>query len=122
MSPSGMRLVGLKIPLADLFGIVTFYHHFSCTSPGQRAPRVCMGPVCCLRGGKDIIEDLREEGAISMPCAGRCDDFVPVLEGHKVLVGARSDTLAVPTFAFTSRKSGWNRRVRLRLDSNPWQI
>ncbi len=86
---------GLKIPLADLFGIVTFYHHFSCTSPGQRAPRVCMGPVCCLRGGKDIIEDLREEGAISMPCAGRCDDFVPVLEGRKVLVGASSDTLAV---------------------------
>jgi NADH-quinone oxidoreductase subunit F len=53
-----------------------------------------MGPVCSLEGGKEIIEDLREEGATAMPCAGRCDDFVPVLEGHKVFVGANSDTLA----------------------------
>lgn len=84
---------GLKIPLADLFGIVTFYHHFSRSAPGQCAPRVCMGPVCCLGGGKEIIEDLKAEGAAAMPCAGRCDDFVPVLEGHSVRVGAKSDTL-----------------------------
>lgn len=85
--------VGLKVPLADLFGIVTFYHHFSRTAPGQGAPRVCMGPVCRLEGGKEIIEDLKAEGAAAMPCAGRCDDFVPVLEGHNVRVGASSDTL-----------------------------
>ena len=84
---------GLKIPLADLFGIVTFYHHFSRTAPGQGAPRVCMGPVCCLGGGKEIIENLKAEGAAAMPCAGRCDDIVPVLEGHSVRVGAKSDTL-----------------------------
>ena len=85
--------VGLKIPLADLFGIVTFYHHFSRTAPGQGAPRVCMGPVCRLEGGKEIIEDLKAEGAAAMPCAGRCDDCVPVLEGHSVRVGESSGTL-----------------------------
>ena len=28
--------VGLRIPLADLFGTVTFYHHFSRTAPGAK--------------------------------------------------------------------------------------
>ena len=85
--------VGLKIPLADFFGIVTFYHHFSRNPPGQAAPRVCMGPVCCLQGGKEIFEALKDEGAQAMPCAGRCDDFVPVLKGHCVSVGVNSITL-----------------------------
>ena len=84
---------GLKIPLADLFGTVTFYPHFSRTAPGQSAPRVCTGPVCCLRGGKALLEALEVDGAIPMPCAGRCDDFVPVLKGHQVLIGTSPDAL-----------------------------
>ncbi len=85
--------VGLKIPLADLFGSVTFYHHFSRTPPGQSVPRVCTGPVCCLVGGKEILEALKADGATPMPCAGRCDDFVPVLKGHTVFIGASPDAL-----------------------------
>ena len=42
---------GLRIPLADLFGTVTFYHHFAREPLGQRAPRVCTGPVCWMRNG-----------------------------------------------------------------------
>jgi len=85
--------VGLKIPLADLFGTVTFYHHFSRTSPGQSAPRVCTGPVCCLVGGLEILEALKGQGATPMPCAGRCDDFVPVLRGHTVFTGTNPEAL-----------------------------
>ena len=86
--------VGIKIPLADLFGTVTFYHHFSRMAPGQEAPRVCTGPVCCLVGGNEILAALKAEGATAMPCAGRCDDFVPVLRGHQVLIGVEADALA----------------------------
>ena len=95
LSEEAMRQVvrGLKIPLADLFGTVTFYHHLSRTPPGQSAPRVCTGPVCCMRGGEKILEALRNDGATPMPCAGRCDDPVPVLKGHTVLVGTSPDTL-----------------------------
>ena len=85
--------VGLRIPLADLFGTVTFYHHFSRTAPGQSAPRVCTGPVCCLVGGNEILAALKDDGATPMPCAGRCDDFVPVLKGHQVLIGVDPDGL-----------------------------
>ena len=87
--------VGLRIPLAELFGTVTFYHHFAREAPGQDAPRVCTGPVCRLQGGLEILEALREEGATEMPCAGRCDDCVPVLKGHQVFIGKQVDTLSV---------------------------
>ncbi len=87
--------VGLRIPLAELFGTLTFYHHFAREAPGQDAPRVCTGPVCRLQGGLEILEALKAEGATEMPCAGRCDDCVPVLKGHEVFVGKQADTLSV---------------------------
>ena len=48
ISEESIRAVskGLKIPLAELFGTVTFYHHFSREKPGKSAPRVCTGNVC----------------------------------------------------------------------------
>ncbi|RKU29249.1 hypothetical protein C6497_06690 [Candidatus Poribacteria bacterium] len=87
--------VGLRIPLAELFGTVTFYHHFAREAPGQTAPRVCTGPVCRLQGGLEILNALKSEGATEMPCAGRCDDCVPVLKEHQVLTGKDVGTLSV---------------------------
>jgi NADH-quinone oxidoreductase subunit F len=77
----------LKHPLADLYGTVTFYHHFSREAPGKAAPRVCTGNVCCLNGGKELLAALADQGATAMPCAGRCDEMVPVIIGDQVLVG-----------------------------------
>ena len=82
---------GLRIPLADLFGTVTFYHHFARTEGGLAAPRVCTGPICCLSGAKELLEGL--EGATAMPCSGRCDEPIPVLCGSQTLVGLRADEL-----------------------------
>ncbi|MDE0315296.1 MAG: NAD(P)H-dependent oxidoreductase subunit E [Candidatus Poribacteria bacterium] len=87
--------IGFRIPLAELFGTLTFYHHFAREAPGQSAPRVCTGPVCRLQGGLEILEALKTEGATPMPCAGRCDDCVPVLKGHQVLTGKQADALSV---------------------------
>ena len=86
---------GLRIPLAELFGTLTFYHHFAREAPGQEAPRVCTGPVCRLQGGLEILAALKDEGATPMPCAGRCDDCIPVLKGHEVSVGKQVDMLSV---------------------------
>jgi NADH-quinone oxidoreductase subunit F len=83
----------LRIPLADLYGTVTFYHHFAREPQGLHAPRVCTGPVCALRGGPALLAALAEQGATPMPCAGRCDEPVPVLQGHQVLVGSSVDQL-----------------------------
>lgn len=77
----------LKIPVAELFATVTFYHHFSRELPGKSAPRVCTGNVCSMNGGKELLDSLKQEGATAMPCAGRCDDMIPVIRGDQVYVG-----------------------------------
>jgi len=93
ISEEAIRAVGdgLKIPVAEVFGTVTFYHHFSREAPGQNAPRVCTGPVCKYLGGPKMLETLKD--ATHMACAGRCDDGVPVLQGHEVRVGRSADSL-----------------------------
>jgi NADH-quinone oxidoreductase subunit F len=82
-----------RIPLAELYGTVTFYHHLDRAAPGQAAPRVCTGPVCCLQGGRELLESLRKEGASAMACSGRCDQTVPVLKGHETWIGRTADSL-----------------------------
>ena len=76
----------LRIPLADLYGTVTFYHHFARAEGGLRRPRVCTGPICRQRGALEIVNNL--EGAEEMPCAGRCDDPTPLLIGHETFVAS----------------------------------
>ncbi|MDF1859722.1 MAG: NADH-ubiquinone oxidoreductase-F iron-sulfur binding region domain-containing protein [Verrucomicrobiales bacterium] len=95
LSEDSIRAVSdsLKIPIAELWGTVTFYHHFSREAPGKSAPRVCTGNICCLNGGDELYESMKAEGATSMPCAGRCDDMIPVIIGDKALVGKTKDTL-----------------------------
>ena len=83
---------GLRIPRAELFATITFYHHFAREQPGQNAPRVCTGPICALRGAGAICKDL--EDATTMPCAGRCDGPIPVLKGHRTLIGTTRSALA----------------------------
>lgn len=95
LSEDAIRAVsdGLSTPLADLYGTVTFYHHFSRIPDGLNSPRVCTGPVCCLRGGHEILAALRKDGATPMPCSGRCDQPVPVLFGAETRVGPSADAL-----------------------------
>ena len=91
----------LKIPIADLWGTVTFYHHFarenaeSGASTSKTSPRVCTGPVCMRRGAQEILDQLTSVGATAMPCAGRCDDPVPVLRGDDTMVGLSADSLEI---------------------------
>ncbi|MEM7158300.1 MAG: NADH-ubiquinone oxidoreductase-F iron-sulfur binding region domain-containing protein [Myxococcota bacterium] len=93
LSDDALRAVakGLRMPIADLFGTVTFYHHFSRQAPGKAAARVCDGPVCKRRGTQALLDGLPD--ATAMPCAGRCDGPIPVLKGDEVLVGCSPDVL-----------------------------
>ncbi len=88
LSDAAIRAVSreLRIPIAELFGTVTFYHHLA-RRPGEReAPRVCDGPICRLKGAEPLIDRL--DGAHAMPCPGRCDEPIPVLRGDRVLIYA----------------------------------
>lgn len=87
----------LHIPWMELVGAVTFYHHFAFEPPGQSRPCVCTGPVCRFHGGHELLDELAGQNArampCAMPCAGRCDEPVPVLQGHAVFTGQTAVTL-----------------------------
>lgn len=48
----------LKIPLAQVYGVLTFYHFFKLKKPGKNRISVCMGTACYLKGGQDLIQEL----------------------------------------------------------------
>jgi NADH-quinone oxidoreductase subunit E len=48
------------IPLARIYGVVTFYHFFKTTKPGKHKVSVCLGTACYLKGGGDLIEEARD--------------------------------------------------------------
>lgn len=48
----------LDVPLAKIYGVITFYHFFKLRKPGKHRIAVCMGTACYLKGGEDIIKEL----------------------------------------------------------------
>lgn len=48
----------LDVPLAKIYGVITFYHFFKLEEPGRNQISVCMGTACYLKGGEDIISEL----------------------------------------------------------------
>lgn len=92
LSEEALRAVAaaLRIPIADLFGTVTFYHHFVRDPAEASTPRVCTGPVCARLGAHALLADL---GGRPMPCAGRCDDPIPVLRDGSAFAGTRASEL-----------------------------
>jgi len=57
------RMVG--IPLAKIYGVITFYHFFKTTKPGKHRLAICMGTACYLKGGQDLVEESRSILGIS---------------------------------------------------------
>jgi len=47
----------LEIPLAKIYGVMTFYHYFKTTKPGKHRLSICMGTACYLKGGQQLVEE-----------------------------------------------------------------
>ena len=50
---------GLDIPLAEIYGIVTFYTQFSLNPKGKYKIGVCLGTACYVKGSGDILEKIK---------------------------------------------------------------
>jgi NADH-quinone oxidoreductase subunit E len=48
------------IPLARIYGVVTFYHFFKTIKPGKHRISVCMGTACYLKGAQDLLDETRK--------------------------------------------------------------
>ncbi len=51
----------LEIPLADVYGVTTFYSYFSLTPRGKHRIAVCMGTACYVRGAGDLVAAFERE-------------------------------------------------------------
>lgn len=51
---------GLDIPLAEIYGIVTFYTQFSLNPKGKYQIGVCLGTACYVKGSGQILEKVKE--------------------------------------------------------------
>jgi NADH-quinone oxidoreductase subunit E len=47
----------LQMPLAKIYGVITFYHYFKTTKPGKHRLAICMGTACYLKGGQQLMEE-----------------------------------------------------------------
>ncbi len=48
----------LEVPLAKIYGVITFYNFFRLKAPGRNIIQVCMGTACYLRGGEDVLNEI----------------------------------------------------------------
>lgn len=50
----------MNLPISKVNGVVTFYSFFSTKPKGEYTISVCLGTACYVRGGKKIVEKLKE--------------------------------------------------------------
>ena len=62
---------GLDIPMAEIYGVVTFYTQFSIYPKGQYQVAVCLGTACYVKGSGDIIDKIKQKLGIDV---GQCTD------------------------------------------------
>ncbi len=68
----------LNVPLAKIYGVITFYHFFKLKKPGKYNIAVCMGTACYLKGGEDILNEL--ETHLGIGVGGITEDSLFSLE------------------------------------------
>jgi len=51
----------LRVPPSKVFGVATFYHHFTLKPHGEHTCVVCTGTACYINGAKDILVGLERE-------------------------------------------------------------
>jgi NADH-quinone oxidoreductase subunit E len=99
------RSVGL--PLAKIYGVVTFYHYFKTTKPGKHKLAICLGTACYLKGAQDLIdesqailnikgEEVTDDGLFSIDevrCLGCCGLAPVLMIGNEVFGKVTKDQL-----------------------------
>ena len=51
----------LDVPIAKIYGVVTFYNCFKLQKAGKYIIQVCLGTACYLRGGDDLMKEFERQ-------------------------------------------------------------
>ena len=114
ISPENVHRIShvLRVPEADIYGVIGFYTLFHDEPTGRRIIRVCADPTCALVGADDVLQGLCDRLSLSgegstpdgeytvehSPCLGMCDYAPAALvsdrgENDIALPNATVDTL-----------------------------
>lgn len=50
----------LNVPMAEIYGVITFYSRFTLKSKGKYNIAVCLGTACYVKGSQRIMDRLKE--------------------------------------------------------------
>ncbi|HET9618139.1 MAG TPA: NAD(P)H-dependent oxidoreductase subunit E [Pseudolabrys sp.] len=94
----------MKMALAEVYEVATFYSHFDVVKEGEDAPpaitvRVCDSISCAMAGAEALLEKLpkilgKDVRVVHAPCMGACDGAPAVAVGHMQTLRATPDTVA----------------------------
>ena len=98
----------LNIPVAKVYGIVSFYSFFTMTPKGRYPISVCLGTACYVRGAEKVIDELKRQLAIQvgsttpdgkfslncLRCVGACGLAPVMMIGDKVYGRITPDKVA----------------------------
>jgi len=87
----------LNVPVAKVYGVVTFYHFFSMVPKGKHPISVCTGTACYVRGAENVLAEFKKELKIEvgettgdgkfsiscLRCVGACGLAPVVMVGDK---------------------------------------
>lgn len=93
----------LKTPPSKVFGVVTFYNHFTLKPKGEQTLVVCTGTACHVKGNDRIVAWMRERynlmpgettpdnrlSLVEVRCVGACA-LAPVILTDGALAGKKS--------------------------------
>jgi NADH:ubiquinone oxidoreductase subunit E len=63
---------GLAVPVAEVYGVVSFYSYFTTVPRGRHTVRVCLGTACYVRGGRRALDQIR--GDLGVEVGGTTED------------------------------------------------
>jgi formate dehydrogenase len=83
----------LKIPMAEVYEVATFYAHFDVVAGGEPRPpkvtiRVCDSLSCMLAGAEKLLAEMQAANldgvrVVRAPCIGSCDTAPAAEVGHR---------------------------------------
>lgn len=52
--------IKMDVPLAEVYGVSTFYSQFALNPKGEIAISVCLGTACYVKGAQDLLDKIAE--------------------------------------------------------------
>jgi len=62
ISEKSQKLISdyLNIPIAEIYGVITFYSRFSLKPKGKYNVAICLGTACYVRGSEKILDKVKD--------------------------------------------------------------